>query len=139
MKITPLTFPSFCEIFYCRKRSPKSKDEPFTFMATPVTENKVVVMTDIGGPLGTKDIKTPSDTLDNVSSSSSASATGAATSTNVATNVVKETDNKIPKVELQNPIIVQSTQHPPPPPPPITIVNKDDFQFAEPQTVRTVR
>lgn len=135
MKVTPLTFPSFCDIFYCRKRSPKTKDEPFAFVGPPLPENKVVTADIIGAV--PKPIKTPNDTLDSMSSSSSASQ-GAVTT--AAAAVVKDTDNKIPKVELQNPIIVQSTQHlPHPPPPPITIVNKDDFQFAEPQTVRTVR
>lgn len=132
MKITPLTFPSFCEIFYCRKRSPKTKDEPFAFVAPPRLPETKVVTTEIV-PATSKDIKMPNDTMDSVSSSMAAAAAVLTTTT----NVVKETDNKIPKVELQNPIIVQSG--PPQPPPPITIVNKDDFQFAEPQTVRTVR
>lgn len=137
MKLTPLTFPSFCEIFYCRKRSPKTKDEPFAFVVSPLPEQNKVVTKEIA--IASKDIrKLANDTLDTVVSVPQAAA-ATTTAASVATdNVVKETDNKIPKVELQNPIIAQSgAQHAPPPP--ITIVNKDDFQFAEPQTVRTVR
>lgn len=118
------TFPSICDIFYCRKRSPKTKDEPFAFVAPPPvlpSQNKVITT------------EKDNSALDSVSSSSSTSATGASSVVGATTgHVVKETDNKIPKVELQNP----SGQTLPPPP--ITIVNKDDFTFAEPQTVRTV-
>lgn len=132
MKLIPVPFPSFCGIFYCRKRSPKTKDEPFVFVAPQhpqvSDESKVATTENVPG------VKAGSDIVDAVKSQSVTEAQIIET-----TAVVKETDNKIPKVELPNQILVQSGQQPLPPPPPITIVNKDDFQFAEPQTVRSVR
>ncbi|XP_063706833.1 WD repeat-containing protein 44 isoform X4 [Culicoides brevitarsis] len=71
-----------------KKRSPKTKDEPFTFIAAPPVLPQQQI------PSETKIPETKPDALDNVSSSSSTSVT--------TTGTVKETtDNKIPKTSRQ--------------------------------------